>query len=62
MQTPGRGTRGKEAPITVAAALAAQLLPIIASRLISVPYIVRSSFILSWSRTTECVAINLSDP
>ena len=41
VQAPGRNTRSSEAPITTAAALAAQLLPVVASRLISVPYIVR---------------------
>ena len=41
VQAPGRNSRSSETPITTAAALAAQLLPIVASRLVSVPYIVR---------------------
>ena len=42
VQAPGRQLRGREAPITRAADLAAALLPVVASRLgDGVPYVVR---------------------
>ena len=41
VQPPGRAMRSKEASVTSATELAAQLLPIVASRLMETPYIVR---------------------
>ena len=41
MQLPGRAMRSKEASVTSATELAAQLLPIVASRLVDAPYMVR---------------------
>ncbi len=43
MQPPGRAMRSKEASVTSAPELAAQLLPIVASRLVETPYMVCSS-------------------
>ena len=43
VQPPGRNMRGKEAPLTTCQALAAALLPVVASRLLEAPYVVRSS-------------------
>ncbi len=40
MQPPGRAMRNKEEMVNSAAELAAQLLPIVASRLQQTPYIV----------------------
>ena len=40
VQPPGRAMRNKEKPVNSAAELAAQLLPIVASRLRQTPYIV----------------------
>lgn len=43
MQPPGRNMRGKEAPLTTCASLAAALLPVVASRLLDVPYVVSAA-------------------
>ena len=40
MQPPGRAMRSKEASVTSATEMAAQLLPIVASRLMETPYMV----------------------
>ena len=40
MQPPGRAMRSKDEPVTSATELAAQLLPIVASRLAETPYLV----------------------
>ena len=42
VQPPGRNMRGKEAPLTTCQALAAALLPAVASRLLEAPYVVRT--------------------
>ena len=41
VQPPGRAMRSKEASVTSATELAAHLLPIVASRLMETPYMVR---------------------
>ena len=41
MQPPGRNLRAREAPITTCQAMAAALLPVVASRLADTPYLVR---------------------
>lgn len=43
VQPPGRGMRSKEPCITAPQALARQLLPVVASRLAAVPYVVSGS-------------------
>lgn len=40
VQPPGRNMRGKEPPFTSCEALAAALLPVLASRLLGAPYVV----------------------
>jgi hypothetical protein len=43
VQPPGRNLRGKEAPLTTCQALAGALVPVVASKLLEAPYVVRSS-------------------
>lgn len=41
MQPPGRNMRSREPPLTTCRELAAALLPVVASRLLDAPYVVR---------------------
>ena len=48
VQPPGRLMRGREPPFTTCADLAAALLPVVASRLLQGPYVVRARWRLWW--------------
>ncbi|KAL4451499.1 hypothetical protein ABPG75_007161 [Micractinium tetrahymenae] len=49
VQPPGRNMRGKEPPLTTCASLAAALLPVVASRLLDVPYVVVAHSVGTWN-------------
>ncbi|EFN56085.1 hypothetical protein CHLNCDRAFT_145600 [Chlorella variabilis] len=49
VQPPGRNMRGKEPPFTSCEALAAALLPVLASRLLGAPYVVVAHSVGTWN-------------
>ncbi len=56
VQPPGRNMRGREPHYTTCASLAAALLPVVASRLLGVPYVVSLGAAKAASRTC-CVQV-----
>ena len=56
VQPPGRAMRGKEAPLTTCAELAAALLPVVAFKLLDAPYVVRERCMHVCASGARCCA------